>query len=165
MAVNFESLEELRRKKKLLRDQIDDLEDLLIFKDPKESLSAFTNGVSDEFIKEVVDEDGDERLALRTDEISRKIGTGIKDMFFNKNVVMGFAGTPAGGDLADSIIKIGTTALVANFAQKIVRSGNWKKQILGVAIVYLAPYALRFIREKLENYQKNRSVSSMEQII
>ena len=30
---------------------------------------------------------------------------------------------------------------------------------------YLAPYALRFIREKLEDYQKNKSVSSMEQII
>jgi hypothetical protein len=32
-------------------------------------------------------------------------------------------------------------------------------------MIYLAPAALRFVRKKLETYQKNKSVSSMEQLI
>ena len=165
MAVNYESLDELRRKKKLLKNEIDDLEDLLTFRNTKESLSAFTHGLSDDYLKEVEDENGEEKITLRTDEISRQIGSSIKNVVFNKNTVMGLTDTPASGNLIDSAIKLGTTALVANFAQKNIRSGNWKKKVIGMAVVYLAPYALRFIREKLEDYQKNKSVSSMEQII
>lgn len=165
MGVNFESIEELRRKKALLKNDINDLEDLLTFKNTKESLSAFSHGFTDQYLKEVEDEDGHERLKLNTNTISRKVGENIKDVLMNKNAVLGFAGTPDGGSLIDSVIKMGTAALVANFAQKNIKSGTWKQKIIGVAIVYLAPYALRFIREKLEDYQKNKSVSSLEKII
>jgi hypothetical protein len=46
-----------------------------------------------------------------------------------------------------------------------MKSSNWKKKMLGVAMIYLAPIALKFVRKKLERYQKNKSVSSMEQLI
>jgi acyl-coenzyme A synthetase/AMP-(fatty) acid ligase len=54
---------------------------------------------------------------------------------------------------------------VGNYARKSLKSSNWKRKVAGVALIYLAPIALRFIRKKLENYQKNQSVSSMEQLI
>jgi hypothetical protein len=44
-------------------------------------------------------------------------------------------------------------------------SPNWKKKALGAALIYLAPIALKFVRKKLETYQKNKSVSSLEQLI
>lgn len=78
---------------------------------------------------------------------------------------MGIAGSAVKSDAIDTLIKLGTTALVGNYARKNLKSSNWKKKVFGIALIYLAPIALRFIRKKLENYQKNKSVSSMEQLI
>jgi len=65
MGRNYESLEELRRKKKLLKTEITDLENLLTFKNTTESLSAFTNGLTDQYLQEKVDADDDEKIVLR----------------------------------------------------------------------------------------------------
>ncbi|WP_449398196.1 hypothetical protein [Chryseobacterium wanjuense] len=78
---------------------------------------------------------------------------------------MGIANSAFKGNAMDALIKLGVTALVGNYAKKNMRSSNWKKKVLGAALIYLAPIALKFIRKKLENYQKNKSVSSMEQLI
>lgn len=165
MGRKYESLEELRRKKKLLKSEIDDLENLLTFKNTKESLSAFTNGLTDQYLQEKVDEDGDEKVVLRKDVIAKQITSEIKDAFINKNATMGIASSAFKGDAIDILIKLGVTTLVGNYAKKNMKSSNWKKKLLGAAMIYLAPIALRYVRKKLEHYQKNKSVSSMEQLI
>lgn len=165
MGRNYESLEELRRKKKLLKAEIDDLEDLLTFKNTKESLSAFTNGLTDAYLQEKIDEEGEEKTVIRKDVIARQLTSGVKDMIINKNTAMGLASSAFKGDAIDGFIKIGVTALVANYAKKNMKSSNWKKKILGAALIYVAPIALKFVRKKLENYQKTKSLSSMEQLI
>jgi len=78
---------------------------------------------------------------------------------------MSIANTAIKSDAFDTLIKLGVTAIVGNYARKSLKSANWKKKILGTAMIYLAPIALRFLRKKLETYQKNKSVSSMEQLI
>ncbi|SEM36327.1 phosphoribosyl-ATP pyrophosphatase [Chryseobacterium taichungense] len=165
MGRKYESLEELRRKKKLLKQEIEGLEDLLTFKNTKESLSAFTNGLTDQYLQEKVDEDGDEKVVLRKDVIAKQITSEIKDALINKNTAMGIASSAFKGDAVDTLIKLGVTAIVGNYARKSLKSSNWKRKVAGVALIYLAPIALRFIRKRLENYQKNQSVSSMEQLI
>lgn len=165
MGRKYESLEELRRKKKLLKQEIEGLEDLLTFKNTKESLSAFTNGLTDPYLEEKVDEDGDEKVVLKKDVIAKQITSEIKGVLINKNTAMGIAGSALKGDAVDMLIKLGVTAIVGNYARKSLKSSNWKRKVAGVALIYLAPIALRFIRKKLENYQKNQSVSSMEQLI
>lgn len=165
MGRKYESLEELRRKKKLLRQEIDGLEDLLTFKNTKESLSAFTNGLTDQYLQEKIDEDGDEKVVLRKDVIAKQITSEIKGALINKNTAMGIAGSAFKGDAVDTLIKLGVTAIVGNYARKSLKSSNWKRKVAGVALIYLAPIALRLVRKKLENYQKNQSVSSMEQLI
>ncbi|WP_292011155.1 phosphoribosyl-ATP pyrophosphatase [Chryseobacterium sp.] len=165
MGRNYENLEELRRKKKLLKDEIDDLENLLTFKNTKESLSAFTNGLTDQYLQEKVDDDGDEKIVLRKDIIAKQLTSEVKDIFINKSTAMGIANSAFKGEALDSIIKLGATAFVGNYVKKNVTSSSWKKKMIGIAIIYLAPFALKFVRKKLEDYQKNRSVSSMEQLI
>lgn len=165
MSRNYESLDELRRKKKLLKGEINDLENLLTFKNTKESLSAFTNGLTDQYLQEKVDEDGDERVVLRKDVIAKQLTSEVKDLLINKNTAMGIANSAFKGNAVDAVIKLGITALVGNYAKKSMSSPNWKKKLLGAAMIYLAPIALKFVRKKLENYQKNKSVSSMEQLI
>lgn len=165
MGRNYESLEELRRKKKLLKNEIHDLEGLLTFKNTKESLSAFTNGLTDQYLQEKVDEDGDEKVVLRKDVIAKQITSEVKDLLISKNTAMGIANSAFKGNAMDAVIKLGITALVGNYAKKSMSSPNWKKKMLGLAMIYLAPVALKFVRKKLENYQKNKSVSSMEQLI
>ncbi|KMQ61540.1 phosphoribosyl-ATP pyrophosphatase [Chryseobacterium angstadtii] len=165
MGRKYESIEELRRKKKLLQGEINDLENLLTFKNTKESLSAFTNGLTDQYLQEKVDEDGDEKVVLRKDVIARQLTSEVKDMFINKNTAVGIASTALGGNVTDSLIKLGITAVVGNYAKKNMKSPNWKKKLLGAAMIYLAPIALKYVRKKLEVYQKNKSVSSLEQLI
>jgi hypothetical protein len=165
MGRKYESLEELRRKKKLLKQEIEGLEDLLTFKNTKESLSAFTNGLTDQYLEEKIDKDGDEKVVLKKDVIAKQITSEIKGALINKNTAMGIAGSAFKGDALDTLIKLGVTAIVGNYARKSLKSSNWKRKIAGVALIYLAQIALRFIRKKLENYQKNQSVSSMEQLI
>lgn len=165
MGRKYDSIEELRRKKKLLKEEINELEDLLTFKNTKESLSAFTNGLSDQYLQEKIDKDGDEKVVLRKDVIAKQVTSGIKDAFINKNGAMGIANSAFKGNATDALIKLGVTALVGNFAQKNMKSPNWKKKLLGAAMIYIAPIALKCIRKKLENYQKNKSVSSLEQLI
>jgi phosphoribosyl-ATP pyrophosphohydrolase len=165
MSRNYESLKELRIKKKLLKEELNDLENLLTFKNTKESLSAFTNGLTDQYLQEKVDEDGDEKIVLRKDVIAKQLTSEVKDMFISKNTAMGIASSALSGNALDGIIRLGTTALIGNYAKKNMRSSNWKKKLLGVAMIYLAPIALKFVRKKLESYQKNKSVSSMEQLI
>lgn len=165
MSRNYSSLEELRRKKKLLKGEIEDLEGLLTFKNTKESLSAFTNGLTDQYLKEKIDEDGEEKTVLRKDVIAKQLTSEVKDLLLNRNTAMGIAGSALKGDAMDTVIKLAVTAFVANYAKKNMRSSNWKKKILGAALIYIAPMALKFIRTKMEAYQKTKSVSSMEQLI
>ena len=165
MARNYESLEELKRKKKLLKSEIEDLEGLLTFKNTKESLSAFTNGLTDQYLEEKIDEDGEEKTVLRKDVIAKQLTSEVKDLFLSKNTAMGIAGSAFKGDAMDAVVKLAVTAFVANYAKKNMRSSNWKKKILGAVLIYVAPMALKFVRTKLEAYQKTKSVSSMEQLI
>ncbi|WP_143885080.1 phosphoribosyl-ATP pyrophosphatase [Chryseobacterium binzhouense] len=165
MGRNYNSLEELRRKKKLLKEEVNDLEGLLTFKNTKESLSAFTNGLTDQYLKEKIDENGEEKTVIRKDVIAKQITSEVKDLILSKNTAMGIAGSAMKGDAMDTVLKLAVTAFVANYAKKNMKSSNWKKKILGAALIYVAPVVLKFVRTKLEAYQKSKSVSSMEQLI
>lgn len=165
MGRNYESLEELKRKKRLLKGEINDLEALLTFKNTKESLSAFTNGLTDQYLKEQIDEEGEEKTVIRKDVIAKQITSEVKDLFLSRNTAMGIAGGAFKGDAVDTVVKLAVTAFVANYAKKNLKSSNWKKKVLGAALIYVAPIALKFVRKKLENYQKTKSLSSMEQLI
>lgn len=148
-----------------MKSEITDLEALLTFKNTKESLSAFTNGLSDQYLKEKIDEDGEETTVIRKDVIAKQITSEVKDLLLSKNTAMGIAGSAFKGDAMDAVVKLAVTAFVANYAKKNMKSSNWKKKILGAALIYVAPMALKFVRKKLEAYQKTKSVSSMEQLI
>ncbi|MFC7345215.1 phosphoribosyl-ATP pyrophosphatase [Chryseobacterium zhengzhouense] len=165
MGRNYESLEELKRKKRLLKGEIKDLEALLTFKNTKESLSAFTNGLTDQYLQEKIDEDGEEKTVIRKDVIAKQLTSEVKDMLLSKNAAVGLANSAFSGNAVDGLVKLGVTALVANYAKKNMKSSNWKKKLLGAALIYVAPIALKYVRKKLENYQKTKSLSSMEQLI
>ncbi|MCP2038437.1 phosphoribosyl-ATP pyrophosphatase [Chryseobacterium sp. HSC-36S06] len=165
MGTKYSSLEELRRKKQLLKGEVAEIEDLITFDNTKESLSAFTNGFTDKYLKEEIKPDGETSVSLNTNEIVKEFSTSIKDTVLNRNAVYGFAKSDAGMNLVENALKIGAVTFVGNYARKSLYNTSWKKKIIGVALIYLAPIALRYVREKLENYQRNRTASSMEQLI
>lgn len=165
MAYKYNNLEELRRKKELLKKDISETENLLNFKNAKESLSAFTNGFTDQYLKEEVNEDGKTTVSLKKEAIVKQISSEIRDKVVSRNAMLGFADSAIKGGALEDVIKLGAVAFVGNFAKKNIKSSNWKNKILGLALIYLAPFALRFIRKKLDEYQKNQSVTSMEKLI
>lgn len=165
MANKYDSLEELRRKKALLKLDISELEDVLTFENTKESLSAFTNGFTDKYLTEELQPDGETKVALKTTEIVKEMSDNVKDNFLSKHAVLGFAQSEAGVHLIENALKIGAVTFVGNYARKSIVNADWKKKVIGLALIYLAPIALKFIREKLEDYQKHRTTSSFEQLI
>ena len=165
MGSKYSSLEELRRKKALLKKEVSEMEDLITFDNTKESLSAFTNGFTDRYLKEEIQPDGDKKIALDTGEIVKEITSNVKDSVLNRNAVLGFAKSDTGMNLVENALKIGAVSFVGNYAKKSLYNASWKRKIIGVALIYLAPILLKFIRRKLENYQRNRATSSMEQLI
>ncbi|WP_028122844.1 hypothetical protein [Epilithonimonas tenax] len=164
MATKYTNLDELRSEKRLLKMEIGELEDILTFKSKKDSLSVMTNGLTDKFLKETQDEEGKISLSLDTHNMMREVSLGMKETASKKNM-LNLANDGVKSGLLETTIKMGTVALVSNFAKKSVMNKNWKRKAVGLALVYLAPYALRFIRKKLDEYQKNKTTSSLEKLI
>lgn len=164
MATNYNNLEELRNQKKLLKHEIGELEDIITFKSKKESLGVLTHGFTDKFLKETKDEDGDTSVSLDTQNIMREISSGLKESASKKNI-LGLANDSVQSGLLENTIKMGVVTLVGNFAKKSVMNKNWKRKLIGLALVYVAPYALRFARKKLDEYQKNKTTKSLEKLI
>lgn len=153
MGTKYNSLEELRRKKELLKKEVNDLEGLLTFENTKESLSAFTNGFTDNFLTEKTTEDGDTKLALKTGNIVKELGQKLVSSSEKKSIIA-FDNTGLQSNLLESTLKLGGVAFVGNLARKNLRSGSWRNRLIGLALVYLLPYALRFLRTKIEEFQK-----------
>lgn len=165
MAYKYESLDELRRKKALLKKDISEMEELLTFENTKESLSALTHGFTDKYLKEEIQPDGETKVAFKTQEILKIVSNSVKDSVLNKHSILGFAKSSAGLNVVENALKIGAVTFVGNYAKKSLYNTSWKKKAIGLALIYLAPIALRYIRKKLETYQKSRTTSSMEQLI
>ena len=165
MSAKYNSLEELRQKKQLLKQEVDDLQDLLTFENTKESLSAITHGFTDKFLQEVPTEDGDTSVSIKTNEIVKEISNSVKENVFSKNAFAGIANSDATVNVIENTLKIGAVTFIGNFARKSLQDTSWKKNLIGLALIYIAPIALRFIREKLEEYQKAQTTSSFEQLI
>ena len=165
MSTKYNSLEELRRKKALLKKEVSDLEDLLTFDNTKESLSALTHGFTDKFLPEDISIDGESSVSLNTNQIVREISGNIKDTLLSRSSVMNFAKSEGGLSIVENAMKLGVVTFVGNYARKSLYNRSWKKKLIGLALIYLAPIALRFIRKKLEDYQKSKTTSSFEQLI
>ena len=165
MGYKYKSLEELHKKKVLLKKDISEMEDLLTFENSKESLSAFTKGFTDKYLKEETNPEGEKKVTLNTNQIVKELSNSVKDSVLNRNSVYGFAKSEAGVNVIENAIKIGAVSFVGNYAKKNLYNSSWKKKAIGIALIYIAPIALKFIREKLENYQKKRTASSFEQLI
>lgn len=165
MAYKYGNIEELKRKKALLQKDISDMEDLFTFDNTKESLSALTHGFTDKFLQEEIQPDGEVKVGLKTQEIMKEVSNSVKDSLLNRNAIFGFVKSDAGVNIIENALKIGAVTFVGNYAKKSLLNSSWKKKAIGIALIYLAPIALKFVREKLENYQKNRTASSMEQLI
>ncbi len=165
MSTKYNSLEELRRKKALLKKEVSDLEDLLTFDNTKESLSALTHGFTDKFLQEDTSLDGETTVSLNTNQIVKEISGNIKDTLLSRSSVMNFAKSEGGLSIVENAMKLGVVTFVGNYARKSLYNRSWKKKLIGLALIYLAPIALRFIRKKLEDYQKSKTTSSFEQLI
>lgn len=165
MANKYNSLEELRLKKKLLKKEVDSLEDLLTFDDTKASLSVLTHGFTDHFLKEAVDEDGEKSVEFKTKEIVDSVAKEVKNAFTKKDNLVQFATSELGTSIIENTIKLAIVGYIGKYVKKQVENTDWRKKLLGIAIIYCVPIILRYLREKLPDFQKNGRVSSLEQLI
>lgn len=165
MAYKYSSLEELKRKKALLKKDISDIEGVLTFDNTKESLSVLTHGFTDKYLKEEIQPDGEVKVSLKTQDIVKEVSNGLKTNILNRHTMYNVAKSDAGINVIENALKIGAVTFVGNYARKSMLNASWKKKALGFALIYLAPIALRFVREKLEDYQQKRTASSLNQLI
>lgn len=165
MSAKYNSLEELRRKKALLKQEVTEMEDLLTFDNTKESLSAFTNGFTDQFLKQEKNPDGSDKISLDTSHIIKQISNNVTEKVLNRNNMVNFAKSDTGNNVIANALKIGAVSLIGNYARRNMRNSNWKKKIIGFALIYIAPILLRMIRTRLEDYQRSKTTQSLERLI
>ncbi|MFC6268902.1 phosphoribosyl-ATP pyrophosphatase [Frigoriflavimonas asaccharolytica] len=161
----YSSLEELRRKKDLLRKEVSDLENLITFDNKKETLSAITHGFTDKYLKEKRSSDGEQSLSLNTGAIMKEVSSTFTAKASRKDAIMNFTESAISGGAMDDIIKLGVVALIGGYAKKKISDASWKNKIIGAALIYLLPIGLKYARTKLEEYQRKSSISSMGKLI
>lgn len=165
MAAKYNSLEELKRKKALLKEEVNEMEKLLTFDNAKESLSALTEGYSDAYLTEKVDEHGQRKISFNTGTVIKKISSSLAKKAVRKNPIMSFTESALAGGAMDDIIKLGAVALIGSYARKKIGGKGWRNKLLGLALIYVLPIGLRYVRKKLEEYERKKSISSMQQLI
>lgn len=122
---NLNSIEKINLRKETLKNEINELEEILTFKDPKESLSILTHGYSDKFLTKEVSDTGEEKLGVNTEYLF--------------------------GNIVSKSIKIGLAGLAVGFAKKNIKNPNWKRKALGYGMIYLAPILLKKVSEVMED--------------
>lgn len=165
METKYNSLEELKRKKALLKKDVAEMEDLLTFDNTKQSLSAFTNGFTDKFLKEEVKPGGGTELRFDGTGIMKEFANNMKDSVLNRSTARSLAANPATVAMAQNALKVSAVAYIGNYARKNLNNSSWKKKAIGLALIYVAPVVLKMVRERLEDYQRNKTTSSMEHLI
>ena len=167
----MKNLSDLKKRKELLKQNIADIEDKLSIDNPKESLSAITNGITDQFLADKIDEEGNHQLSLKTGEILSFVTGGASDNFVKTKInefgeqKLGINTQNVIGSVAENAIKLGVATIVANYAKKNLYHSDWKKKAIGIGLIYLAPYVLKYAREKLDDYQKQETLKSLNKVI
>lgn len=160
----YRNISEIKSQKEKLKGEIKDLEKLMTFQNPKESLSLITNGYTDNFLKEVSDKEGNIKTKIDTKSIIQGISHQVKSQV-NKKTIMQVTKSEEGNDLMKNALKLGAATLITNYAQKSMKSSTWKKKLIGAALLYVAPVALKIITKKIDEYQKNKTTESIEKLI
>lgn len=167
----MKNLEDLRKRKETLRQEISEIEKIASFKNPKETLGLLTNGFTDQFITDKTDENGEHRLGIKPAELLSFATGGASDDFVKTKInqygdqKLGINTQNVVGSIAENAFKLGIAGIATNFAKKNLYHKSWKKKLIGFALIYLAPFLLKFIREKLEDFQHKETLKSMEKII
>lgn len=161
---NPRNIAQLRAQKEALKSEVKELEDLLTFDNPKETLSLLSGGVTDDFLTEKYTDEGKPKLALKTAPLVKSIGNSLLGKNPNHALFnLDHSGTTA--NLMETSFRLGSVALIGGLAKNTLKRKGWKNKVLGLALVYLLPVALKFVRKRLENYSRNKSVSSIEKLI
>lgn len=160
----YTNITELQNQKEAIKKDIKNLEELITFKKPKNTLSLITNGYTDRFLKEVPNEDGSTQTKINTPSIIQGISHQVKKTM-NKQTIMQVANSSEGNDLIKNAIKLGALTMITSYAQKSMKSPTWKKKIIGASLLYIAPIAVKYIYKQINEYQKNKTTKSMEKLI
>ncbi|MDO4225192.1 MAG: phosphoribosyl-ATP pyrophosphatase [Bergeyella zoohelcum] len=160
----YSSLEELRRQKEALKKEVSDLESLMKFEDKRASLSAITNGFTDNFLTEKINDNGEKVLSLKTGNVVKEVSNFVSNKN-KKNSVVAFDNTNLQSNLIQGLIRVGGVAFIGSLAKKKLMGKGWKSKVLGFAIAYLLPIASKFIQRKVDDYQRKKSISSMQKLI
>lgn len=171
MATKYNSLEEMRRKKELVKAEINDMESLLTFENPKQSLSLITDGFTDNFLTEKTTSTGETQLSIQTGNIAREVGQRLFSNS-NPNAMVHLDHSGLQDEIVSNSLKIGGAKLategvsyIRNLAKNHMKSKNWRDKLIGLALVYVLPMVLKSLRQQLESYQRRQSLSSMHKII
>ncbi|MDY3547114.1 hypothetical protein PG291_00655 [Riemerella anatipestifer] len=164
MGAKYRSLSELRSQKSLLKNEISDMEKVITFKKPKDSLSLITKGFTDKFIEERANN----KISINTGNIIKELVNEIKNKLTNRHSDKSFL-TLKNDGLAESIIdgflKVGLVGTVGNYARKNLNNSSWKKRAVGLLLVYVAPVVIRKLRELLDDYQRKQTAKGINKLI
>lgn len=144
MGAKYKNLAELRQQKALLKNEVQDLQDLITFKNPKTSFSELTGGFTDEFLTLKPGDDGEKHLALKTGSIVSQVSRGLQKKISDKNrtPVLRLDNDNLKQSVVENALRLGIVTFVGSYARKKLYNSSWKNKLIGILLVYVAPVAI-----------------------
>lgn len=161
----MKNLADLQQRKQMLKKDISELEDTFRFKDPRKSLSKLSNGFTDQFVYDNFNSRGEHKTGLKFDKILSYLTGGTSESFIKAKIneygerKLGIDTQKVVGSITKNAFQVGVASLVATFAKKYLYHKKWKKKAIGIAVVYALPFALDFLKNKLDGYLKKNPKS------
>lgn len=122
------ALDALRLKKANLKKDISDIESIVKFDNPKQSIDYFAGNIKEKIFPKTANENG--HLKALMDQ-------------------------PAAAAVADNLLKLGTVGLITTFAKNKMKADSWKDRLIGLAIVYITPILIKKLLQFIQSKKKN----------
>lgn len=167
----MKNLADLNTRKEMLKKDISEIEDKLTFKNPKESFSALTEGFTDQFLTDRIDENGIHKIGLQAKNILSFITGGLSDHFIETKVneqgkeKIALKTENLVGKIADNALQLGLASIITGYVKKSLFHRKWRRRLIGLAIIHFAPFLLKFLRQKLDEFQQKEVLESLNKII
>lgn len=133
--MRIKNIEELKKRKAELKEELSEIESVLSFKDPRRSIDAMSEGATEKYLGRILDS----KLVNKTLPLATK--------------------------LLGASLKVGTAKFLTNVVKKKMTSSVIKKGIIGLGTIAIASFLAKKAKNRIDNYQRKQTAKSINKLI
>ena len=133
--MKLNNIKDLKSKKGELKAEIEEMESILSFENPRKTFGVMTEGVSEKYLGNILNSNLTEKVL------------------------------PVAGALLGGSLKLGSAKLINNVVKKHLTKTLLTKGAIGLGVLIVAPFLIKKIKNKVNDYQKKETAKSLSKLI